>query len=716
MRILRKIIGNQYWVSALTLMLAFLFLNVKLPEYQRQFLGPSEILTINKQELVTEDVTGMTWKEDGYWLINENEAVIRLRRSFFKKSGQIEIYVNEMSEKNINGYVRYSDDEIKKFSITKGNNVIQLKDTPKRNSLEFVFLDSEGAKLRLEYFSFIARGSEKLKFPWDLCLFCIFVVFLLLYCSNKNYKIQEWAIRIVFVTSFLLVYLQLENVYFYFDDFGYRSLTYRGLVDSGDIQDGFFKIIEFLKNHYLYWGGRILYFFIGILLMQDLFWMRLIQAMIITGIFYLCYRIVIWSNKKKSILLAAILPIVSYMLLEKNIMADTAYWFTASVLYVFPIFFVLLGVILYHDVCFGDNPILVTSLTKKKKCVILVILFVASFSQEQISSAMVAMIFALTVEFIWKHRRIYKMQILSNIVVWIGFLLLLLCPGNAVRMETSQGRSLIQNVGTVLSILGADNQKNITMIFFACAVCCNFYLGKKATSKWFRLLNYGIATGIIGLLIIMVWYQVGCVSAIQVVLSYIYPNYKKVYAYVLESAVLLIILFQVLLWYLRYRKNSFICYLIGGALGALVVACVSPDVAIRTVFPYYLLIISFISDVVSWTGEKIRNRKVWIRNVGIVIGVFFISVSVLNYQYILIGYHTNSYVEEENMKRLSNYWEYVDEKGVIDLYKHSDDSFSNVMPYMDGYSWVEGYIRNNYHIPSEYVINWESYNDFLELR
>ena len=63
----------------------------------------------------------------------------------------------------------------------------------------------------------------------------------------------------VFIFILLLTYFQSKYIGFYHDDYGYGSLVYgvtgeysgRGLAD----------IIAFCKDHYINWGGRVLFFF-----------------------------------------------------------------------------------------------------------------------------------------------------------------------------------------------------------------------------------------------------------------------------------------------------------------------------------------------------------------------------------------------------------------------------------------------------------------------
>ena len=542
-------------------------------------------------------------------------------------------------------------------------------------------------------------------------LFCSIFVYLLFCCNDWNTRIQKWIVRISFFVIFLLLYLQMQNVYLYFDDFGYRSLSYRGLLGKEIDEIDLKSIFLFLKNHYMYWGGRILFFFFEIVLIQNIFFIRLAEAAVLTGIFYLSYQLV--SKKLGNKVFGAVIPFVYYMMMEKDILADGAYWFTASILYVFPIFFVLLCLLMYQDICFPEQKVIIKKINKIKKFLLILCIFVASFSQEQISSAVVTMFFLVSFEYFLKYKKISKIQILANLAALCGFLLLLFCPGNSVRMDVVGNKvSVINNVGSILIILGADSQKYISSIFLICAVVVAILLGKASIRRINKYFNYFLASVYTGIVLFMLVYNVGIISAIQICLNYCHLQHQKVVAYIILLCLFMCIFGQVSFWYAKKRKDMIYLYLILGAIVTLIVACVSPGIAMRALLPYYFFLIVVMTDIVVYLFSLVSKRSILYKII-ICISGLVTGIAVKNYEYISFGYYNNAAVEKENVQRLENYQDYIYDEYYITLYRHADDFFGNIMPYMEGYWWVEEYMKINYKIPDNYIFQWRSYEDYL---
>lgn len=110
---------------------------------------------------------------------------------------------------------------------------------------------------------------------------------------------------------------------------------------------GLRDIFTYLRWHYLNWGGRILYFFYEILFLRlgGLTLIRIVQSIVITVIAYETYLLA--RGKGKDSLLLAFADILLWGTISIKVLREGVYWFTASVLYVWPIAFFLAGILLY---------------------------------------------------------------------------------------------------------------------------------------------------------------------------------------------------------------------------------------------------------------------------------------------------------------------------------------------------------------------------------
>jgi hypothetical protein len=203
-------------------------------------------------------------------------------------------------------------------------------------------------------------------------------------------------IIIMFILFLIFLIIQHQFLYLYHDDYGYASLSYA--VDVKNVVGhnfNFSDAINFLGQHYNSWGGRILFFFAEVMLLgTSLEAFRIVQSIVIFLIFVLIYLIG-KDNLKITDWKIALTTIMLYGVFNIFVIRDGIFWITASVLYVFPILFVLSFVYFYNK--YKDYHFV--SRTKeilfKVFCIFLV--FCASFSQEQIAAAMVFYVFIISI-------------------------------------------------------------------------------------------------------------------------------------------------------------------------------------------------------------------------------------------------------------------------------------------------------------------------------
>lgn len=232
-----------------------------------------------------------------------------------------------------------------------------------------------------------------------------------------------------------LIMIQHRYVFICFDDYGYASLTYGWTENTAGMDYGMKEIFQFLKWHYLNHGGRILYFFFEIICFKigGTAFIQIIQATIVIMISILSGKIVAASIKCEewqSISLCLIL----YGTLCLRSVRDSVYWYSASVLYVWPLL-PLLG-------CIWCAVLLKKKETHLRKGLFVLMAFMAAFSQEQISVLMIVWI-TMFILFVGREQKTRNGEIhipiylvLAGISALLGGVITIMAPGNFVRAGT----------------------------------------------------------------------------------------------------------------------------------------------------------------------------------------------------------------------------------------------------------------------------------------
>lgn len=288
-------------------------------------------------------------------------------------------------------------------------------------------------------------------------------------------------IIICFFAFFTFVMFQHSFLWIYHDDYGYASLSYAYNVQS--VVGHSFNVkqlIEFLYGHYMTWGGRILY--LGIecfVLSKSLIAFRILQSIVITLIFFYIYKIIIkfskTSNEKKIAIFVAFL----YGVIEVMVIRSGIFWASASVLYVFPILPFMMF-IYYYDVN-NENT--------NKTILFMILIFCSTFSQEQIAVAAITYLMVIILANLYETKKISKSNILIFASAIIGFLLIMLCPGSQMRMqsETNNGfyeLSLLSklriSVPNTINYLFSPMSKIFVVMFM---ICLTYICYKNYTKK-----------------------------------------------------------------------------------------------------------------------------------------------------------------------------------------------------------------------------------------
>ena len=506
---------------------------------------------------------------------------------------------------------------------------------------------------------------------------------------KKNYKVL-----IVFSIFFLIVLLQNHFVWLYHDDYAYASLSYvpsyqgpRGLNTSlGDL-------FSFLGAHYVSWGGRILYFFIEIILLRiGLPAYRIFQSIVTLFIFYLIYKIVVKKFNTSS-WKVALATTLCYGLLEIAILRGGIYWISASILYFIPLLPLLLFVYLYNN-----------KISTIKTILCGVLIFLACFSQEQVGMLALTYILLYTLYnfFIIKDKN--KKDIVMSIIAIIGFSILMLSPGNNMRMDTTSSfyeLSFISKIVTNVPIIISQNFGQATRLFSICFFMITIYYAYKykTIGKYKKIADISIISTIIILL--------GMLLKTEGYFAYIYSfaTIKYVKALVLLLfAIQLLLVFLPIIAYFYKNKHMDIVYLIIGAIFSQGMMIMAPYFSTRSALMFE--IVGFI--LISYCFMDIyKNKRI---NIYYILIPLFL-VCTVNFGYILKGYYNNNDEKEYNdivLKQAKERIKNGEKIDVINLKKQQDIMYGAEEPYeADMFNYIEVYIKSYYDIPNDVKFLYE---------
>ena len=511
-------------------------------------------------------------------------------------------------------------------------------------------------------------------------------------CSHKSV--------IIFILFFGLVLLQHQFLWLYHDDYGYASLSYAYNVEEVIGQNfSISQLFSFLIGHYNVWGGRILYFFIECVSLKiGLPFFRLLQSLVLTGIFYFIYKIVTKITKKEDWKIA-LASCLCYGLIEIMAFRDGLFWVSASVLYIFPLlpFFAF---VYFYTFQKEKNSIWYTIMNA-------LLLFAASFSQEQIGIMAVGYIILFTIYEWYQTKKINHKNLMMCIIGLVGFFILLLAPGNVARMHHSSTAGFYE-----LSLL-AKIRQNLPQIVFA-----NFGTRTRIFSILFFIIvgyicmqnirkNRGIQIlndiSIISCLIILVFtlYQK---DGYFYYITHIMSSNLWYYLSFGTACIQLLFIFYSLAIYF-YDKSYPILILICASMMSQGSMIVAPGFASRSAFPFeFVMFLVFIYIFMDFMNQ---NKK-FITPLCVLLAVSVISI--FNYTMITVGYYQNNDYHQENdqiLRTVSKEIQNGKEYGEIKLHKMKNDLYTGELPYFDGYDYITYWICEYYNLPNDVIITYE---------
>lgn len=504
--------------------------------------------------------------------------------------------------------------------------------------------------------------------------------------------------KMIFISCImaLLILIQHRYVYMYFDDYGYASLSYAGFDNHAGMSYGLADIFQFLKAHYFNWGGRILYFFFEIILFRigGLPIMQLTQAAIIILIAVIAGKMLALMTQANSYKCVA-LTLILFGLVQLKTLRDGVYWYSASVLYIWP----LLPFIGSIYLCLHNEK--KETVCKKILCIILV--FLAAFSQEQISILTIVFYILLTLSYFADRKKIPYYLYGVCISAIVGGILTILAPGNFVRAkagiyaefyEKNIWSRTINNIGYIIN----DNAGlyNSIVIFFL-TVFCGAAIALYLKSKVMAI----ITTIFIALLMI----------------ERLIPVSKEIG--VIVGGVWLIIFVLALTVYYYRKKNFCFLALLAAGVCTQIMMIVSPAIPLRLHIMFESVLLLVLAECIIYLYKEVNaesSREGYVhkkRTIRLFIAIAIMTIySIYNMTNIISGYKSNDAINRQNHKILCSVKNQEETEMIekIVLYQLKNDIYAQSMPYQEEYAFIEEWMRKYYKLPDGVKLEWVSPN------
>ncbi|WP_041273292.1 DUF6056 family protein [Desulforapulum autotrophicum] len=489
---------------------------------------------------------------------------------------------------------------------------------------------------------------------------------------------------ISFIVVGLIILLQNYFIVMSHDDFGYGSLTYgSGFPGFPDFnfehnQYSFFDILTYLKWHYFGWGGRVIpYFFLTSFLRFDLIFFKIAQSIIVFSVLIMLARI---NRKEKEPFDVETLVISSsmYGLISLKIMRESVFWPSASVGYLWTS---VLAIFLIHF-WLKDEPIVFI-----KKIIFVILFFIGGCSQEQVGLALISFMLMYTIVQVFTKKKIHLEKIFYILSSIMGFVILLISPGNKARMSHPSAVEFFKLPFVERTLTRLDQQIDLlfnekTLLFITVFLFSLMLISLRNTKsrKGNSRLNLTMPSVYIFAIIMY---------------SYVILN-KNIDIPKILFCFLIIMTGYTLFVDLLESKNPCYISLVVGILASHFSLIVTLLTGERTLLPTIILIIVFSIYVLRLVNYSL--------NKGIMSAL--VLSALLNTSHIVLGYYNNYPIHMYNHNRLKKYSEISVYQDVtnIDL-KKFDDRFIDCAPWVCDYQ--QWWIKKYYLLPMQVEIKYE---------
>ena len=494
----------------------------------------------------------------------------------------------------------------------------------------------------------------------------------------------KFLVLAIFLLFWAYQIIQHSFVWFYHDDYGYVSLHYGTDVGTVGMNYTFMDILSFLKWQYYNWGGRIFPFFYYIAV-THIGGLSLLRFVMYEMYLLACGKRILQSSQsaRQDSPFLAFTTVLLWGTFSITVARDGVYWFTASVLYTWPMLFFLGAVLVSRDIIVIKNRYI-------KSVVLFLLYFFASCSQEQM--AVIAISYALLES---------AFSIIHKIKTWfpglcgslLGGCIEILAPGNFMRAADQSNASffslsLLEKIKSNIPTIAFCNigEYNFLFFIFTCSIIIISCIMLWNAGKNKKILSFFIFVDILSPLVCFYYY------------------WKRNYGFRLQSVVALwaITATFVIIWYCLTYKEYFLLFLFISAMCSQGIMLISPTYSYRCAILFQYLVLASALQIFKRFLENCTDNRIRLFR-----GIIYVALTLLfslNGAQILKGYYDNSSINALNDQILQDVSKQVKagtKVVAIELHRLKDDRYGNDMPYNKDKEYIAYWIKDYYDLPQD---------------
>ena len=536
-------------------------------------------------------------------------------------------------------------------------------------------------------------------------------------------RYTKYAYLAVFAAFYVFLLMQFGNVFIYYDDYGYLSLSYGTNIDVAGAEYSFSELLAFMKGHYFNSNGRLLYMFLYCFV-HMLGGIRGVQVFMATAVlavalllFFTARRMLEGRLEAEKVsgdgtkeeggelqgrlspgALAALAAFICLLYGTLGIMVQRmgTYWYAASFIYVVPaVAFLVFAVYFYRTVLLpkGEKPGI------RRMCLCAALGFLAAWSQEQWFVTTISFVVICLGVKLWRDRRLELYEILTFLACAAGGLIIILSPAVSARMNSAGNAEfsslslfgkLGRNIPLLMNLFFSGENIRYLMFFFPMMI----FMGCMAAAKDRKLLPL----------------HLGFSAVSAAMFAGVFRKQKLhvfapgAYSALTANLLLLYIAFcfaEVILFY-RAEKQIFGSAVFAAAVLSVGSAAIVPEVPLRIFYPFlylsWLLLAYLYGRILLIEARRIPLSAACTL-------AFLVMISIPNLKSIYTGYKMNYQVlmyDDAVFKKSAEAIRQGADIETIEVYELPDLLCKNEVVYDENFSFMIAWMRQYYDLP-EYV-------------
>ncbi len=509
-------------------------------------------------------------------------------------------------------------------------------------------------------------------------------------------------ISLIVFTAFL--YVLHTQIFYVADDFCFA--TYKPLNILGVLTNSL--------NLYFTWSGRFIYNFLAFYFSGgEAFLWEILNPIVILWLSLMIWIISKVSEPRAISKISALLFILFiFLTLNQNIAREVLYWMNGTFYYLWPI------TISLTFLSFWIKSFNKTKFINYSKFICLITAAFVGNSHEQTGTIFVFLTFGISLYKMRQGFRLDRIQFITLLILLAGFVLLILAPGNFVRLGDSLRSNGLYFSGGIISNLNIRLIGILSVIFYSSTG--SMFLSLFSILFLLAVINLifsKILSNMIHKYILVLLLSISCLVSflinpditwkilmpVRTIFGTFFANYNVFDVQAVPTQIFWTIsLFSLMdFGYIlsRYDKSPIFFYTIVSTILSQLIMIVFPYSAYRSFFITVVFIVIAISYLIQRLDVRFINLIIFSSCMMLFIG------GLLYYRQLIEGYRNNNLIMTNNEKIIKEYKNNNSASPLV-LKRLANDMYGFNMPYINGYDYELICIRDYYGLKKNVKFSW----------